>query len=759
MADRPPIDLVSCDTEPIHIIGTVQPHGALVSADADTLVIMHASANSATYLGIPHDALIGRHLRDVFGVEEVEALMLRPLTPQGPDLLRPWFVDLNGQTLECFPHIHGGRLVLEFVRPNLSPAQVWEEDLLRQRIISELIKPDTLPALARVSAEIIREVTGFDRVMIYRFAEDKHGEVIAESTSRSDSFLGLHYPASDIPDPARKHFLLNLIRAIPDINAVPVPIYAAGGEKAGVEARDPLDLTYSKLRGVAPVHIEYLNNMGVQASMSISLTANDRLWGLVACHHYAPHEVPWSTLRFCELIGGTMSALLQSLENTAKLRRSIEAERQAHAIERDARKGEPLAEIVRRESAALMALVGAKGMVLEIGERRVPVGIVPQPLPDMTPLRHLAMDGLATTDTLNQYGALSAEQMHNAAGAAVLELSEDGQDSVIFFREEFEDTINWAGKPEKIEHRDATGSVRLSPRGSFDLWREERRGQSEPFTDSDRDVLRIIRRCLFALNSLDRERAAIAAQREAEAEESRLRVLLLDETRRSSMGELASALAHELNQPLSAVTNYLNACRQELANYSIVVPTEILTLIDNAVAESSRAGNLVRRLRNFVAQGELVSEKIDLHEIVRQALQLALDSSRDPMPELRLDFDDRVPAVWADPIQIGQVVLNLARNSLAAMRDQRVRRLHVKTSLLDGEVSVSIRDTGVGVPAENVRELFQPFHSSTTRGMGIGLSLSRSIIDAHGGRIWLEPVDSGAELVFTLPLEPGTRHG
>ena len=123
--------------------------------------------------------------------------------------------------------------------------------------------------LADIAAGFVREVTGFDRVMVYRFAEDKHGQVIAESTSRPDSFMDMHYPSSDIPEPARRHFMLNLIRSISDINAEPVPVLAQGGDVAGPNSDNPLDLTYSKLRGVAPVHVEYLSNMGVGASMSI----------------------------------------------------------------------------------------------------------------------------------------------------------------------------------------------------------------------------------------------------------------------------------------------------------------------------------------------------------------------------------------------------------------------------------------------------------------------------------------------------------
>ncbi|NMG41859.1 GAF domain-containing protein [Chelativorans sp. ZYF759] len=750
------VDLSACDTEPIHIIGAVQPHGALLAADAQTLVTEYASRSVEDYLGLKAEAAIGRPLSALLGEENIDALLSRPLDALKPDLIKPWFLSLEveGKTrrLECFPHRHQGSLILEFVAFEEGPALVWEEDLLRQRIISQLITPRTLAELARVSAEIIRDVTGFDRVMIYRFAADKHGEVIAESTVRPDSFLGLHYPASDIPDPARRHFALNVIRSIPDINAPPSPILARGGGIADADHSAPLDLTYSKLRAVAPVHIEYLNNMGVGASMSISLISNDDLWGLVACHHYGPLHLPWSRFRFCELLGGTISSLLQSLENTQQLHQSISAERTASHIESRFRDGTKLGDIICEHACALMEHSGAQGMTLRLAGSERHFGRVPPAVPDFSALDDQLVEGVAATDSLPVGSYVDAADRRAAAGVALLVLSEDRQDQLVLYREEFEHTIKWAGKPDKFERVNEDGTVRLSPRGSFALWREERRGRSQPFTQSDMEALRILRRALFALNSLVRERAAVAAQKEAEAEEARLRMMVLEATRKSSLGELASALAHELNQPLAAVTNYINACRQELRNYGVAVPDRVSALIDNAVAESARAADLMRRLRNFIAEGELVLDEVDLSQIIRQGVRLALDSSKWPKPEVEFDIVPDLPAVQADRVQIGQVVLNLVRNSLPAMANEKERRLRISAFGVGEAIEVAVIDTGHGIPAGMEERLFEPFHASTTSGMGVGLSLCRTIVQAHGGRIWSRARPSGAEFVFTLPI-------
>lgn len=751
-------DLTSCDTEPIHEIGSVQPFGALLAVDENNLIVSHASENIGKYLDQQAADVLGKPLAEIIGEAACQDLLQCQLEPRAPHLLRPWFFDVPARAsnlgrIECLPHRYGGKIIIEMLQLDEGHADVWQQDLLRQNIISQLMKTDNLSGLSTVSANLIREITGFDRVMIYRFAEDGHGEVIAEATNRPDSFMGLHYPASDIPEPARRHFTLNLIRAISDINAVPSPILTRDGQKADAMSGQPLDLTYSKLRAVAPVHIEYLNNMGVGASMSISLVSNDELWGLVACHHYSPHHLSSSALRFCEMLGGTVSTLLQNLQNTELLRRSILAERAAFDLEMTARSNADLHQVVTEYADSLMRLVDANSMIFNVAGQQLKFGMVPNGDLSFCALSSDLQDGVAVTAHLSSMADLTSEQVRFASGAGYLELSEDGDDYLVVLREQYEHEISWAGKPEKVEVIGEDGVERLSPRGSFALWRQERLGRSKPFSSIDREVLRIMRRALFALNSLNRERAAVQAQKQAEENQARLRMTLMEAARKSSMGELAGALAHEVNQPLAAVSNYVNACRQELHNYDIEVPDSITELIDLAVDEASRAADLVRRLRNFISTGELIKEPTDLNLVILQAAEFGVVADEsDSAIALENCLDASLGPVLLDPVQIGQVVLNLVRNSVEAMKGRQ--GTITLTSFREADnIVVSIADTGPGVPADASEMLFEPFHSSTTSGMGIGLSLCRSIVEAHDGKIWLEPGTGGADIRFSLPAK------
>lgn len=756
------VDLEACDNEPIHTIGTVQPHGALLAADGETLMVTHASQNSEAFWGGAADQLLGRSLSEIIGFEKLEELLAQNLSPAQPDHLRPWSIGHSNDSspssqTEFYAHRHNGHIVLEVISAEVDSDLLWDEDKLRQRIITELVRPDATDQLAQVSADIVRMVTEFDRVMIYRFANDNHGEVIAESTTRDDSFLGLHYPASDIPEPARRHFLLNIIRNIPDIGAVPSAVIAIDGLAANANSDSPLDLTYAKLRGVSPIHLQYLANMGVQASLSISLTTNDRLWGLIACHHYQPHLLTSSRVRFVELLGATISTLLQSLENTDKLRRSISSEKIASTIEADTRAGGDLVESLTSRAPQVLSLLRANGMLVKVGDKTRHCGISPDAFPDHHELQKLAKDGLAAHSNMSSLGELTAKQWSVAAGAAIMELSEDGSDYVLLTREHFEQTIRWAGKPEKVLRTAADGSRRLSPRGSFAVWSEERLGHSEPFEESDLEALRILRRALFALNSRERERAAVKARQAAERDRAQLRHALLEAARKSSLGELASALAHELSQPLFAVSNYVNASRRELENLEVPITDNIRSMMDEAVSDAVRAADLVRRLRDFIAGADLDREAIDIEDAIRQGVELALVSPGQSDLNVIIDIRADLPQAWADHVQISLVILNLVRNSAAAVDTVHEPRITIRSEPFGSDILTTVTDNGRGIDDRMRETLFEPFHRSTTQGMGIGLSLCRSIVEAHSGRIWSNPIPRGAQFAFTLPVARDTE--
>jgi two-component system sensor kinase FixL len=243
---------------------------------------------------------------------------------------------------------------------------------------------------------------------------------------------------------------------------------------------------------------------------------------------------------------------------------------------------------------------------------------------------------------------------------------------------------------------------------------------------------------------------------EAQESEARVRELqaeVVHISRLSAMGEMASALAHELNQPLSAIANYLNGARR-LLEKAPDRDARVTEAVEKAADQALRAGDIIRRLRNFLARGEGERSVESLAKLVHEACGLALLGSKDAGVEVYYRMDPHLDRVMVDRVQIQQVIVNLVRNAIDAMNDQPRRRvLSVSTSVEQDMAAVTVADTGPGLDPLAAERLFQPFVTTKAQGMGVGLSISRTIVEAHGGRIWVESrAGEGAVFHFTVPL-------
>jgi two-component system sensor kinase FixL len=222
------------------------------------------------------------------------------------------------------------------------------------------------------------------------------------------------------------------------------------------------------------------------------------------------------------------------------------------------------------------------------------------------------------------------------------------------------------------------------------------------------------------------------------------------------MGEMASALAHELNQPLAAISNYMKGSRRLLATSAEPNRAKIENAMDRAAEQAIRAGQIIRRLRDFVARGESEKRVESLSKMVEEAGALGLSGAREQDVRIRFNLDPQHDLVLVDRVQIQQVLVNLFRNALEAMAQSIRRELIASNRPVDDEmIEVSVFDTGHGFPEDVEKNLFQTFFTTKETGMGVGLSISRSIIEAHGGRMWAESNHAGgATFRFTLPAAP-----
>jgi light-regulated signal transduction histidine kinase (bacteriophytochrome)/CheY-like chemotaxis protein len=490
------VDLDNCDREPIHIPGSVQPHGVLLALRKPDLVIVQVSGNAGQRLGISAGELVGEPLDRVLAPADQEPL--RRALADGTLTAQPFYLltihaPPGGPAFDAIAHRHDGLVILE-----LEPAgrhEAYTAPQLYQAAQGALRRveaAESLQAMGEVVAEEVRRLSGFDRVMVYRFDADYNGTVVAEAKRHDlEPFLGLHYPASDIPAQARDLYLRNRLRFIPDRDYVPSPLVPDIDPLTG----RPLDMSYAVLRSVSPIHCEYLRNMGVRASMSISLRKNGRLWGLIACHHYAgPRYVTHDVRTACELIGDVMGVQLTAKADVEMAAYAANMDAVRWALARRTEEAADIASALTGFSPGLLDLVQAGGAAVVQDGRVMTVGRTPADrdlvgLARWLAAREVSADRAAAPEAFH---TASIAEQHDpsdrltptAAGVLAVSLIRGRPHYVMWFRPEQVRTVNWAGDPAKSVVKGDAG-VRLSPRGSFALWSQIVRGTAEPWTAAE----------------------------------------------------------------------------------------------------------------------------------------------------------------------------------------------------------------------------------------------------------------------------------
>lgn len=479
-----PIDLDNCAREPIHIPGSIQPRGVLAVVREHDFEVRQVSANVADLLGVPVDDVLGKHLAALIGAAQAERIQhsaqafgdLRQRNPLDLELV----VDGSTRAFDALLHREpGGVLLVELeIAYGERPFSFPNTYQAVRNSVEELNRASSMGELYDTTARAVRDLTGFDRVMVYRYDRDYNGEVVAEC-KRDDlnSFLGLHYPASDIPAQARAMYEKNWLRLISDVDYCPAPLVPAVDPAVGA----PLDLTHATLRSVSPIHIEYLQNMGVRASMSISLLRHGRLWGLIACHHYAgPHLPPYGARAAAEFLGSTLSLRLIDRFDEDQLRERVASQSTlAHLTAATLNESESVASALLGYPS-LLDLLPAAGVAVNLGGEYRELGTVP-------PAEVVAAVAAWARETGEEMEAserlsdqLPALDLHDAAGALALNLPDEQY--VIWFRAEALRAVDWGGDPHNkaIAVREGDG-VRLSPRKSFERWREVVHNCCEPW--------------------------------------------------------------------------------------------------------------------------------------------------------------------------------------------------------------------------------------------------------------------------------------
>lgn len=480
-------DLTNCEREQIHLAGSIQPHGALLVVRAADFEIVQASANARGFLGLDAEP-VGKTL-DTCATDVAEKLraQLDDTVTVLPRALRVQ-AGRDGAAFDALAHrVDGGLVVVEFERPG-------EAVDLSGRVeagLRKVLYASSLPALCDEAARIFRELLGYDRVMVYRFDDEGNGEVYSEQREPAlEPLLGNRYPASDIPQIARRLYERNRIRMLVDVGYAPVPLVP----RMPAPGAGDLDMSLCGLRSISPIHVQYLKNMGVCATLVASLMVGGRLWGLVACHHYMPRAVQYALRAACELLAEAVATRIAALESFAQAQAELSVRRlEQRMTELLAREGDWRGALFDG-SQSLLKPVGATGGALLLDGQIQTVGEIPS----SGRLRRIAewLDGLPPAD-VHATASLSSENpefapiVAVASGVLAVRISDSPGDYILWFRPEHVRTIVWGGNPTKpfVIGNDPAD---LSPRRSFAQWHQVMEGTSERWSQADLAAARLV---------------------------------------------------------------------------------------------------------------------------------------------------------------------------------------------------------------------------------------------------------------------------
>jgi two-component system, chemotaxis family, sensor kinase Cph1 len=734
------VDLTNCDREAIHIPGSIQPHGILFALHETELQILQVSNNTEKFFNIPPEELINKQLSILFSPSQIEMIKLC-LSQQEAEIFNPLkiSVELPNKSLnfDGMLHRYNGVVILE-LEP--SSSSVEHSDLsfyhLVKSSIAQIKKAADFQEATEFVVKEIRRIAGYDRVMIYRFEPDDSGVVIAEDKKEDlEPYLDLHYPASDVPKQARRLYYENWLRLIVDINYQPAEIIPA----LNPLRQAPIDLSFSLLRSISPIHREYCQNMGVLASICISLVNEKQLWGMIVGHHYTPKYVDYRTRNYCEFIGQLMSVYLVKLqqEELEKYRQKI------HVIQQDLQREvsenyQDIGKIAGRNSQRLLDLVKATGAVICLSQELTFLGQTPSREAVHHLLRWLVSSyrqEIFFTKNLPKLYPPAKEFKDSASGLLAISIVLNQTSyHIIWFRPEVIQTVNWGGNPNKPVVVDTNGSMRLSPRKSFELWKETVREQSLPWQQIEIDAALELRNTLM-LAVLEFSHAVL--QETAKQAEVANR----------AKSQFLAKMSHELRTPLNAILGFTQIMirentfpSQQRKNLEIINRSgEHLLELINEVLEMSKieAGKVT-----------LNEHKFDLHwvvESIREMLQIKASAKR---LEVVVERSQDVPRyVIADEGKLRQVLINLLENAIKFTQQGSVK-LHIKIannqqSTLNTQrltILFQVADTGQGIARHELQTIFDPFVQTTTgrqsmQGTGLGLPISKQFVRLMGGDI------------------------
>lgn len=729
--------LKECAKEPIHIPGSIQPYGMLFVLEGDDHRVIQVSENVGRWLPqLSVEAVLNRTLGDIIGREQAEQIrhivVERSLMP-----IQSTIIKIDDLWFDAVAHRVEDNIVveLEIVDDKKALVRDFLYDELRDFAVG-LRNATTLPDLYDFVTQKIREITGFDRVKLYKFDENWNGEVVGENKAEyMPSYRGLHFPASDIPEQARKLYMTNYIRQIADVTYAPVPVIPP----IHPDTDKPLDMSLSVLRSVSPIHVQYLANMGVAASMSVSIIQDGKLWGLVACHHNVGYHVPYRVRMVSEIMGHIFSAQLSSLEG---LRDRQEQEKRNLIVERltaGLKSDFNLEELLKGRQTLALSALNATGMAVMTRKRLLRFGETPR-----EETIHVLADwvqnqtsGIYSTQEADQVCADNPDLCHLRGGFLAVPISVAKKDYIIWFRGSEQQQVNWAGTPEKTPERTKAG-YRLMPRSSFELWKETVQHRCKPWTRDDIETAQNIVQVVLEGERLAAEHADVAKS------------------------EFLANMSHELRTPMNAIIGIvalldrgtpLDDKQKKLLAVLRLSSDSLLNLINDLLDVAKIESHELVLEANPINIADIVSEVGSIMSVRAAEKDLMLNIKCAPRKDLHIK---------GDAMRLQQVLTNLVSNAVKFTDEGFVNILVHIENRADGkrQVVIDVVDSGIGMSAKQAERIFDKFVQADPTisrrfgGTGLGLAITKQLTELMGGTITVSSSEGlGSRFTLAFPAE------
>jgi light-regulated signal transduction histidine kinase (bacteriophytochrome) len=723
------LDLLSCEKEQIHLVTSVQPHGLLLVLGEPELRVLQVSASVEAILGCDPAKAVGQLAETLFSESSIAQIKEILFAHHGEDFRtveRLCITTIDSSvSLQGMLHRYNGLTILE-TEENATPTN-QELTALRHWISEDcpsLFRSTTIPSLLKTTAEKVQSISDFDRVLIYQFDKDWNGTVVAEQRRGfMRSYINQRFPASDIPSQARELYTKNLLRLLVDVDAVPSVITPAINPTTGQQ----LDLTYSILRTMSPIHIDYLRNMGVKSSMSISLMVKDKLWGLIVCHHSTAKTVDFVTRSLCETIARIVSSSIGRLEEQAITNGQLQLGIRLDQIVANLSKAGNLITSLSRQLPDLLSLTNAAGVAL-IGDDILEIyGSTPtkETAQEMfTWLKENIKEPIFCSDKLAldcpQWGQIASL----ASGFIGLDLSAKIPLWILWFRPEQIEEIIWAGNPHKPAEI-KSGSEILGPRKSFELWKEIMRSRSRPWKSFEVEAALSLQKHILGL---------MLAEHIRKDHENNIQ--------REEREDLLAILTHEMNGPAIAMDRILSTLvNNETANVPDDLRETLSVLKTGTCKQVARIQKLLQLLLYDVDKIRLDSTKIDCGEVIREAIAEVVVPAEQSQLQIITDVNQTNYNFKSDPKSIRYLVINLVENAVQATGSSGT--IHVSGECSATGLRIQVADNGKGISPEDQTHLFDRFWQGGTAQpftpkVGIGLNLCQRIVAALNGSISCE---------------------